>query len=160
MKALRAAWRLGRALARGGMSAVYLLYAVNEVEAFYADAVKAKPEDLESAGKREIAMMVPVVFLVLPVTVVFALFPGFYGISLVAFVLARFSYRFNLTMLGDLKDKVSVFSGFRVHLDGKPKLHVIEPQLRFSAAKGVTRGAHRCATTSASRSRAFRTSSC
>jgi tight adherence protein C len=39
---------------------------------------------LESAGRREIAMMVPVVFLVLPVTIVFALFPGFYGLSLVA----------------------------------------------------------------------------
>ncbi len=36
---------------------------------------------LESAGKREIAMMVPVVFLVLPVTLLFALFPGFYGLS-------------------------------------------------------------------------------
>jgi tight adherence protein C len=39
---------------------------------------------LESAGRREIAMMVPVVFLVLPITVVFALFPGFYGLTLVA----------------------------------------------------------------------------
>jgi tight adherence protein C len=39
---------------------------------------------LESAGRREIAMMVPVVFFVLPVTVVFALFPGFYGLQLVA----------------------------------------------------------------------------
>lgn len=39
---------------------------------------------LESAGRREIAMMVPVVFLVLPVTVLFALFPGFYGLRLVA----------------------------------------------------------------------------
>ncbi|MCW2614295.1 MAG: Type secretion system domain protein [Frankiales bacterium] len=38
---------------------------------------------LESAGRREIAMMVPVVFLVLPVTLLFALFPGFYGLSLV-----------------------------------------------------------------------------
>jgi tight adherence protein C len=38
---------------------------------------------LESAGKREIAMMVPVVFLILPVTLTFALFPGFYGFSLV-----------------------------------------------------------------------------
>lgn len=28
--------------------------------------------------------MVPVVFLVLPVTVVFALYPGFYGLRLVA----------------------------------------------------------------------------
>ena len=27
-------------------------------------------------------MLVPVVFLILPVTVVFALFPGFYGLSL------------------------------------------------------------------------------
>jgi tight adherence protein C len=36
---------------------------------------------LESGGRKEIAMMVPVVFLVLPVTVVFALFPGFYGFS-------------------------------------------------------------------------------
>jgi tight adherence protein C len=34
---------------------------------------------LDSGGKKEIGMMVPVVFLVLPVTVVFALFPGFFG---------------------------------------------------------------------------------
>lgn len=39
---------------------------------------------LESAGRREIGMMVPVVFFVLPVTVMFALFPGFYGLRLVA----------------------------------------------------------------------------
>ncbi len=31
-----------------------------------------------------VAIAVPVVFLVLPVTVVFALFPGFYGLRLVA----------------------------------------------------------------------------
>jgi tight adherence protein C len=43
-----------------------------------------KRQLLESAGRREIAMMVPVVFLVLPVTVVFALYPGFYGLRLVA----------------------------------------------------------------------------
>ena len=36
---------------------------------------------LEAGGRKEIAMMVPVVFLVLPVTVLFALFPGFYGFS-------------------------------------------------------------------------------
>lgn len=36
---------------------------------------------LEAGGRKEIAMMIPVVFLVLPVTVVFALFPGFYGFS-------------------------------------------------------------------------------
>ncbi len=39
---------------------------------------------LESGGRKEIAMMVPVVFLVLPVTVVFALFPGIVGLSLTA----------------------------------------------------------------------------
>jgi tight adherence protein C len=43
-----------------------------------------KRQLLETAGRREIAMMVPVVFLVLPVTVLFALFPGFYGLRLVA----------------------------------------------------------------------------
>lgn len=32
---------------------------------------------LDAGGKKEIAMMVPVVFLVLPVTVLFAVFPGF-----------------------------------------------------------------------------------
>ena len=37
---------------------------------------------MESAGRKEIAMMIPVVFLVLPVTVVFALFPGFIGLSM------------------------------------------------------------------------------
>src|SRR3954467_2678823 len=35
---------------------------------------------LEAGGRKEIAMMVPVVFLVLPVTVVFALFPGLISI--------------------------------------------------------------------------------
>jgi len=58
-----------------------------------ADVLRAQAVDvreagkrqlLESAGRREIAMMVPVVFLVLPITVVFALFPGFYGLQLVA----------------------------------------------------------------------------
>jgi tight adherence protein C len=43
-----------------------------------------KRQLLETAGKKEIAMMVPVIFLVLPVTVLFALFPGFYSLSLVA----------------------------------------------------------------------------
>lgn len=56
-----------------------------------ADVLRAQANDVREAGKRalleaggrkEIAMMVPVVFLVLPVTVVFALFPGFYGITL------------------------------------------------------------------------------
>jgi tight adherence protein C len=31
---------------------------------------------MESGGKKEIGMMVPVVFLVLPVTVLFAIYPG------------------------------------------------------------------------------------
>ena len=39
---------------------------------------------IETGARKEVAMMVPVVFLVLPVTVVFALFPGFYGLTLVA----------------------------------------------------------------------------
>jgi tight adherence protein C len=51
-----------------------------------AQAVDAREEGrralLESAGRKEIAMLLPVVFLVMPVTVVFALFPGFYNLSL------------------------------------------------------------------------------
>jgi len=37
---------------------------------------------LEAGGRKEITMLVPVVFLVLPVTVIFALFPGFYSLQL------------------------------------------------------------------------------
>jgi tight adherence protein C len=49
------------------------------------DVREAGRRDLiETAARREVAMMVPVVFLVLPVSVVFALFPGFYGLSLTA----------------------------------------------------------------------------
>jgi tight adherence protein C len=56
-----------------------------------ADVLRAQAGDareearralLESGGRKEIAMLVPVVFFVLPVTVVFALFPGFYGLRL------------------------------------------------------------------------------
>ena len=39
---------------------------------------------LESGGKKEVAMMVPVVFLILPVTMLFALFPGFVSLRLLA----------------------------------------------------------------------------
>jgi tight adherence protein C len=39
-----------------------------------------KRQLLEAGGRKEIAMMVPVVFLVLPVTVMFALFPGLISI--------------------------------------------------------------------------------
>ncbi|SDP24277.1 tight adherence protein C [Pedococcus dokdonensis] len=51
-----------------------------------ADVLRAQAHDVREAGRRavmevggtkEIAMMVPVVFLVLPVTVLFAIFPGF-----------------------------------------------------------------------------------
>lgn len=50
-----------------------------------AEVLRAQAEDvrfagqralMEEGGKREIAMMIPVVFLILPVTVVFAVFPG------------------------------------------------------------------------------------
>ncbi|WP_018155386.1 type II secretion system F family protein [Demetria terragena] len=50
-----------------------------------ADVMRAQAQDardagkqllLEEGGRREIAMMIPVVFLVLPVTILFAIFPG------------------------------------------------------------------------------------
>lgn len=50
-----------------------------------ADVLRAQAQDvrdlsqrqlMESGGRREVAMMVPVVFLVLPVTVLFAVYPG------------------------------------------------------------------------------------
>jgi tight adherence protein C len=56
-----------------------------------ADVLRAQATDvremgrralLEAGGRKEIAMLVPVVFLVLPVTVIFALFPGFYSLQL------------------------------------------------------------------------------
>jgi tight adherence protein C len=55
-----------------------------------ADVLRAQAADvreagkralLESGGRREIAMMLPVVFLILPVTVLFALFPGLVSIT-------------------------------------------------------------------------------
>ncbi|MCW2831087.1 MAG: pilus assembly protein TadB [Aeromicrobium sp.] len=39
-------------------------------------------ELIESGGRKDVAMMVPVVFLVLPVTVIFAFFPGYVGLHL------------------------------------------------------------------------------
>jgi tight adherence protein C len=56
-----------------------------------ADVLRAQAQDvrdtakrdlMEAAGKKEIAMMVPLVFGVLPLTVVFAVFPGIAAISL------------------------------------------------------------------------------
>jgi tight adherence protein C len=55
-----------------------------------ADVLRAQAADvreagkralLEAGGRREIAMMVPVVFLVMPITILFALFPGFIALS-------------------------------------------------------------------------------
>ena len=51
-----------------------------------AEVLRAQAQDvretgrrtvMEVGGRKEIAMMIPVVFLVLPVTVLFAVFPGF-----------------------------------------------------------------------------------
>ncbi len=48
-----------------------------------ADAREASRRALiEAGGRKEIGMMIPVVFLVLPLSVLFVLFPGFYGLSL------------------------------------------------------------------------------
>jgi tight adherence protein C len=50
-----------------------------------ADAREAgRRELLEAGGRKEIAMMIPVVFLILPTTVVFALYPGFFALHLYA----------------------------------------------------------------------------
>jgi tight adherence protein C len=55
-----------------------------------ADVLRAQAADVREAGKRalleagskrEIAMMVPVVFMVMPVTILFVLFPGFITLS-------------------------------------------------------------------------------
>ncbi len=55
-----------------------------------ADVLRAQAQDvrelsrrqlMEAGGKKEIQMMIPVVFLVLPVTVLFAVFPGFAVLS-------------------------------------------------------------------------------
>jgi tight adherence protein C len=55
-------------------------------EVLRAQAVDARESGkralLELGGKKEIAMMVPVVFLILPITVLFALFPGFFALNL------------------------------------------------------------------------------
>lgn len=56
-----------------------------------ADVLRAQAADaretgkralMESGGKKEIGMMVPVVFLVLPITILFALYPGVIGITM------------------------------------------------------------------------------
>lgn len=56
-----------------------------------ADVLRAQAQDvrevgrravMEEGGRKEIAMMVPVVFLILPITIVFALYPGLAFLSL------------------------------------------------------------------------------
>lgn len=56
-----------------------------------ADVLRAQAQDvreaarralMEAGGRKEVAMMVPVVFLILPVTVVFAVFPSIAVLSL------------------------------------------------------------------------------
>lgn len=56
-----------------------------------AEVLRAQAQDtrelskralLELAGKKEVAMMLPLVFLILPVTVVFAIFPGLFVLQL------------------------------------------------------------------------------
>ena len=38
----------------------------------------AKRDLLESGGKKEVLMLVPLVFLILPLTIIFAIFPGIF----------------------------------------------------------------------------------
>jgi tight adherence protein C len=58
-----------------------------------ADVLRAQAADIreqhkrgliEAGGRREILMLVPVVFLILPVVVLFALYPGFFSLSEIA----------------------------------------------------------------------------
>lgn len=43
---------------------------------------EAKRDLIEVAGKKEVAMMIPLVFLILPVTILFAIFPGIFVLQL------------------------------------------------------------------------------
>lgn len=56
------------------------------VEVLHAQAAdvreSSRRELIEAGGRKEVAMMIPVVFLILPVTVVFAFFPGYIGLHL------------------------------------------------------------------------------
>lgn len=56
---------------------------VDVLHAQASDVRESSRRDLiEAGGRKEVAMMVPVVFLILPVTVVFAFFPGYVGLHL------------------------------------------------------------------------------
>lgn len=58
---------------------------VDVLHAQAADVRESTRRDLiEAGGRKEVAMMIPVVFLILPVTVVFAFFPGYVGLHLVS----------------------------------------------------------------------------
>ena len=86
---------LDRLAARSGVPAVArfastLAVAVERgtplVDVLHAQAADVREagrrELLETGARKEVLMMVPVVFLVLPVTVVFAFFPGVVGLQL------------------------------------------------------------------------------
>jgi tight adherence protein C len=56
---------------------------VDVLHAQAADVREATRRDLiEAGGRKEITMMIPVVFLIVPVTVAFAFFPGYVGLHL------------------------------------------------------------------------------
>ena len=56
---------------------------VDVLHAQAADVRESTRRDLiEAGGRKEVTMMIPVVFLILPVTVVFAFFPGYVGLHL------------------------------------------------------------------------------
>ena len=56
---------------------------VDVLHAQAADVREASRRELiESGGRKEVAMMIPVVFFILPVTVVFAFFPGYIGLHM------------------------------------------------------------------------------
>lgn len=56
---------------------------VDVLHAQAADVREAgRRELMEAGGRKEVAMMVPVVFLILPITIIFAFFPGYIGLHL------------------------------------------------------------------------------
>jgi tight adherence protein C len=77
-------WALRRAVPRFTRRCVGVRITV-ECGTPLADVLRAQAQDvreagrravMEQGGKKEIAMMIPVVFVVLPVTVLFAIYPG------------------------------------------------------------------------------------
>lgn len=56
---------------------------VDVLHAQAADVREASRRGLiESGGRKEVAMMIPVVFLILPITVIFAFYPGYIGLHM------------------------------------------------------------------------------